>query len=113
MTWLKITDAGTWHTCLVIKSVDANPANNANINNVCVQSKLASLPKEFPDIGAVNSSGYSKFALTWDGTSHQDQHCQASAQLRQAPVWRQKKVAQSEFKAMLARPGTVYDHILE
>ena len=50
-------------TCLVIKSVDANPANNTNINDVSVQSKLASLLREFPNIGAVNSSGYSKVAI--------------------------------------------------
>ena len=50
-------------TCLVIKSIDANPAYNTNINNISLQSKLASLLREFPNIGAVNSSGYSKVAI--------------------------------------------------
>ena len=51
-------------TCLVIKSFDANPVNNTNINNVSIQSKLASLLQEFPNISAVNSSSYSKFVPT-------------------------------------------------
>ena len=63
---LYLTQTGT---CLVIKLVEANLANNTNIINVSVQSKLASLHQEFPDIGAVNPYGYSKFAPT-HGVEH-------------------------------------------
>ena len=60
-------------TCLVINSIDANLANNTNINNVSLQSKLASLLREFPNIGVVNSSGLRLLQIrpcSWGGTSH-------------------------------------------
>ena len=78
---------------MYIKTVDTNPAINTNINNVSVKSKLASLLQDFPNIGAVNSSGYSKFAPT-HGVEHHIKTNNARPvsrpQPRQAPVWRQK-----------------------
>ena len=89
-------------TCLVIKSIDANPAYNTNINNVSVQSKLASLLREFPNIGAVNSSGYSKFAPTQGVKHHIDTNNTRLVRSLTRPLFGTKKKAQNEFKAMLA-----------
>ena len=88
-----ITEYGTF---LVIKSVDANSANTTTINNVNNLSKLARLLEEFPNIGSVDSSGYSKFAPT-----HGVKHFIETNDAR--PMFgAKKKAVEQEFKAMLA-----------
>ena len=67
-----------------------------------MQSKLASLLKEFPDIGAVNFSGYSKFAPN-HGVEHFETNDARPRCSHTRPLFgAKKKAAQQEFKPMLA-----------
>ena len=80
-------------TCLIIKSVDENQANNTNVNNVSVHHKLASLFKEFPNI-----SGYSKFAPTHGVEHHITTDHTRPVRSRARPLFgAKKKAAQKEF----------------
>ena len=82
--------------------VDANATKNTNINHVSVHSRLASLLREFPNIGAVNSSSYSKFAPTLGVEHHIVTDNTRPVRSCARPLFSTKKKAQNKLKAMMA-----------
>ena len=78
-------------TCLIIKSVDENPANNTNINNVSVQHKLASLLKDFPNWRSQLLQLLQIPPYSWCGTPYHYQPYEDGAQPRQAPLRHQEE----------------------
>ena len=70
-------------TCLVIKSVDANPANNTNMNNVSISPSWPAFLENF---------------LTSPTHPATPRSAPASAQPRQAPVRRQEKGGRTEVQ---------------